>query len=77
MVEGAIHHPRRSWLRLAFGRFGWMFALLLCVGLLGLVAAAQEVWNGRTFNQQSVEVTGRIDFLAIGASPCTKGDGGG
>lgn len=77
MVEGAIHHPQRSWLRPAFGRFGWMFALLLCVGLLGLVAAAQEVWNCRTFNQQSVEVTGRIDFLAVGASPCTKGDGGG
>jgi len=76
MVTGARQYPQRSWLRLAFGRFGWLFALLLCLGLLGLVAAAQEVRNGWTFNNRAVEVTGRIDFLAIGASPCTKGDGG-
>ena len=77
MVGQAKHYPQRSWARLAFGRLGWVFALLLCVGLLGLVAGAQQVRTGWVFNQRSVEVTGQIDYLAKGVSPCTKGEGGG
>ena len=77
MVGEARHYPQRSWPGLALGRFGWVFAMVLCVGLLGLVAGAQQVRAGWAFDQRAVEVTGQIVYLAKGASPCTKGEGGG
>lgn len=76
MGEARQHYRKRGWFSLALGRFGWVFASLLCVGVLAFISELQTVRSGWLLNHRPVEVTGRVTNWQIEAHQCRKGDRG-